>query len=100
MNMLLLLAIAAVVIIYFLFKWGSIRKKVAFFFILFGVLFLIFFIFLMINGSGFNFAGINDAASSFRGYFLWVKGLVINVFQVTGKAIGLQVGNATSAVAG
>lgn len=99
MNPLILFAIAAVVIVYVGFKWNNMRTKMAFFFILFGVLFLLFFIFLMINGSGFNFAGLSDAASSLRTYFLWIKGALVSVFQFTGKAIGLNVGNATAAAA-
>lgn len=75
MNPLLIFAIAAIVIVYLGFKWNNLRTKFAFFFILFGVLFLLFFIFLMINGSGFNFAGISDAAASMKTYFLWIKGL-------------------------
>ena len=89
MNILIIFAIAAIIIVYLGFKWNNIRTKLAFLFILFGVLFLLFFIFLMINGSGFNFSGITDAADSMRTYFLWIKGAVVNIFQVTGKAIGL-----------
>jgi len=88
MNILILFAIAAIIILFILFKWNNLRTKLAFFFILFGVLFLLFFIFLMVSGTGFSFSGLDDAVSSIRVYFLWLKGLAVNVFDITGKVIG------------
>lgn len=96
MNLLLIFVIIAVVVVYLIFRSHDIRAKVAFFFILFGVLFLLLFLYLMINGSGFNFAGVTTAAGSLRVYFLWIKGVAVNLFQVTGKAIGLHIGNSTT----
>jgi len=36
-----------------------------------------------------------SSSSSMRGYFLFVKGLVVNVFEVTGKAVGIAANNST-----
>ena len=89
MNIFILLALAVVVLVYIGFKWNTLRTKVAFFFILFGGLFILFITFLVVTGSSFDFSDVGSAISSLRVYFLWIKGLVINVFEVTGRAIGL-----------
>lgn len=89
MNIFILLALAAVLIVFIGFRWNNLRTKIAFFFILFGFLFILFFAFLIVSGSSFDFSNIGSAISSLRVYFLWIKGLVINVFEVTGRAIGL-----------
>lgn len=95
MNTLLLLAIAAIIIVFILFKWHTIKSRLAFLFILLGLLVVIFFIFLMVNGSGFSFAGLDSAISSIKGYFLFIKGLIVNVFDFTGKVIGTAANNST-----
>ena len=95
MNILIILGIAAIILVYIMFKWNNLRTKVAFFFIFFGVLVLLFFIFLVATGSSFNFSGLGEIASSMRVYFLWIKGAIVNTFEVTGRAIGLDVGNST-----
>lgn len=95
MNILILLAIAAIIIVYLGFKWNNLRTRLAFFFILSGVLAVLFFIFLMVSGSGFNFSGLGEAISSIRVYFLWIKGAIVNIFEATGRVIGLDVGNST-----
>jgi hypothetical protein len=95
MNLLIILVIAAVIIIYLGFKWNNLRTKFAFFFILFGVLVVLFFVFLMMSGSNFNFSSLGDAVSSMRVSFLWIKGAIVHAFEITGKAIGLNVGNSS-----
>ena len=89
MNIFIFLALAAVLIVFIGFRWNNFRTKIAFFFILFGCLFILFFVFLVLSGSSFDFSNIGSIVSSLRVYFLWIKGLVINVFEVTGRAIGL-----------
>ena len=89
MNIFIILALAAVVLVYIGFKWNNFRTKIAFFFILFGVLLVLFVAFLVVTGSSFDFSDVGSIVSSLRFYFLWIKGLAINVFEVTGKAIGL-----------
>lgn len=88
-NLLIILGIAALVIIYLGYKFNTLRTKLAFFFIFLGLLVISFFIFLVATGSNFNFAVIGDAASAARPYFSWIKGAVINIFETTGRAIGL-----------
>ena len=95
MNTFLIVAIAAVIIIYILLKLSHLRTQFAFFFILIGVLFMLFVVFLFVSGSNFSFSSIDNVFSSFKGYFLWVKGLVTNVFQFTGKIVGTGVNNST-----
>ena len=89
-NILIVFGIVAVILVYMGFKWNNFRTKIAFFFILFGVLVILFFIFLIATGSSFNFSGLNDVLSSMRVYFLWIKGALSNVFEVTGRAIGVK----------
>jgi len=94
MNVLIPIIIGAAILVYFGFKWNNIRTKLAFFFILFGVLFVLFFAFLIFTGSSFNFSGVSEVASSFRVYALWIKSAAVNVFEATGKVIGAT-GNST-----
>ena len=94
-NILVILGIAAVILVYIGFKWNNLRTKVAFFFILFGVLVVLFFIFLVSTGSSFDFSSIGETASSMRVYFLWIKNAAVNVFETTGRVIGLDAGNST-----
>ena len=94
MNVLIPIIIIAVVLIYLGFKWNNLRTKFAFFFILFGVLFVLFFTFLIVTGSSFNFSGVGELASSLKIYALWIKSAALNVFEATGKVIG-SVGNST-----
>ncbi|MEK6847792.1 MAG: hypothetical protein AABX50_01550 [Nanoarchaeota archaeon] len=89
MNIFILLALAAVLIVFIGFRWNKFRTKVAFFFILFGFLLVLFIAFLVVTGSSFDFSDVGSAISSLRVYFLWIKGLVVNVFEITGRAIGL-----------
>ena len=95
MNILIPIGIVAIILVYIMFKWNNLRTKVAFFFILFGVLVVFFFIFLTVTGSSFDFSGLSETVSSMRGYFLWIKGAAVNIFEVTGRTIGLDVGNST-----
>lgn len=92
MNILLILGIAAIVLVYLGFKWNNMRTKIAFFFILFGVLFL-FLLFFMISGK-LDYSTVGDASSSLKGYFLSIKGFAVKVFEATGRIIGrLDTGN-------
>ena len=94
MNILIILGIAALILIYLGYRWNNIRTKVAFFFILFGALFLLF-IFFMASGR-LDFSDLGQASSSAKGYFLSIKGFAINVFEYTGRVIGrLTAGNST-----
>ena len=94
MNILLILGIAALLLVYLGFKWNNMRTKVAFFFILFGVLFLLF-IFVMASGR-LDFSDLGQASSSLKSYFLTIKGFAVKVFETTGKVIGrLDAGNST-----
>jgi len=94
MNILIILVIAAVILAYLGFKWNNIRTKVAFFFILFGLLFSLF-IFFMVSGR-LDFSDLGQASSSMKGYFLSIKGAAINIFEATGRIIGrLGAGNST-----
>ena len=95
MNILIIFGILAIILVYILFKWNNLRTKLAFFFILFGVLVVLFFIFLVATGSSFDFSGLGETTSSVRVYFLWIKGAIVNVFEATGRVIGLNVGNST-----
>ena len=94
-NILIILAVAVIVLVYFIYKWNNLRTKVAFFFILFGVLVMSVFIFLVSTGSSFDFSSLGEAASSMRVYFLWIKNAAVNVFETTGRVIGLDTGNST-----
>ncbi|MDP3992392.1 MAG: hypothetical protein Q8P79_02715 [Nanoarchaeota archaeon] len=89
-SILVILGIAAVILVYIGFKWNNLRTRFAFFFILFGTLVLLFFIFLVATGSSFDFSSLGKITSSMRVYFLWIKGALGNVFEVTGRAIGLK----------
>ena len=82
--------IIVALLVYLGFRWNNIRTKFAFIFILFGILVTFFFIFLISTGSSFDFSNIEKVTSSIRVYFLWFKGLISNVFEVTGKAIGIK----------
>jgi len=94
MNILIILGIAAIILVYLGYKWNNLRTKVAFFFILFGVLFLLFISF-MISGR-LDFSDLGQASSSVKGYFLSIKGAAVNVFEATGRIIGrLEAGNST-----
>jgi len=94
MNILIPIIIIAALLVYLGFKWNNMRTKLAFFFILFGVLFVLFFVFLVVTGSSFDFSSVGEIASSLRVYALWIKGAAVNVFETTGKVIG-SVGNST-----
>lgn len=89
MKLWVILTLAAVFFVWMSFKWNNIRTKFAFFFILFGVLLMVLFGYLVVTGSSFDFATLGGAVSSMRVYFLWMKSLIVNIFEVTGKAIGL-----------
>ncbi len=93
MNALVPLIIVAAILVYIGFKWNNLRTKLAFFFILFGVLFVLFFAFLITTGSSFNFSSVGDVVSSLRGYAGWVKNAAVDVFEATGKVIGSIKGN-------
>ena len=88
MNAILPMIIIAAILVYIGFKWNNLRTKVAFFFILFGALFILFFGFLVITGSSFNFSSVGDVVSSLREYAIWAKGAAVKVFETTGKVIG------------
>src|SRR3990172_2453853 len=67
---------------------------IAFFFILFGVLFLLF-IFVIASGR-LDFSDLGQASSSLKSYFLTIKGFAVKVFETTGNVIGrLDSGNST-----
>ena len=88
MNVLIPLAIIAVILVYIGFKWNNIRTKFAFFFIMTGVLVVLFFAFLVTTGSSFNFSSVGNVISSLGDYTDWVKNAAIDVFEATGKVIG------------
>ena len=88
MNVLIPLALIAIVFVYIGFKWNNFRTKMAFFFIIFGVLFVLFFAFMIITGSSFNFSSVGDVFSSVRGYLVWIKNAAVSIFTTTGKAVG------------
>ncbi len=95
MNVLILLVIAAVALVFLGLKWNNFRTKLAFFFIMFGVLAVLFVVFLVVTGTSFNFSGVGDFISSLRVYLLWIKGAAVNVFEATGKVIGSVGKNST-----
>ncbi|MCX6749509.1 MAG: hypothetical protein NTW17_02055 [Candidatus Pacearchaeota archaeon] len=95
MNMLIILVVTAILVLFLGLKWNSLRTKFAFLFILLGVLAVIFFVFLMVSGSDFNFSSIGDGLSSMRVYFLWLKTALGHAFEATGKVIGIKTGNST-----
>ena len=89
MNVLIPLMIVVSILIYIGFKWNNLRTKFAFFFILFGVLFVMFFIFLVATGSSFNFSNVGEIFISVKTYAVWIKGATVNVFETTGRVIGI-----------
>ncbi len=95
MNVLIPIIIIAAIFVFLSFKWNNLRTKFAFFFILFGVLFVLFFTFLVVTGSSFNFSNVGDVVSSLRVYFIWMKNVAVNVFEATGRAVGFIEGNST-----
>ena len=94
MNILVPIIIVAAILVYLGFKWNNIRTKMAFFFIMAGVLFVLFFVFLIVTGSSFDFSNIGEIASSLRIYAIWIKEAAISVFETTGRVVG-SVGNST-----
>lgn len=94
MNILIPIAIGLLILIFVGFKMNNVRTKVAFFFILFGALFVLFIVFLVVSGENFDFSSIGNIFASIRGYFLWIKGAIVNVFELTGRLIGFD-GNST-----
>ena len=88
MNVLIPLAIIAVILVYVGFKWNNIRTKFAFFFILAGVVVVLFFVFLITTGSSFNFSSVGDVVNSVKVYGVWMKGAAVSVFETTGRVIG------------
>ena len=95
MNILIILVVTAILVLFLGLKWNSLRTRFAFLFILLGVLAVIFFVFLMVSGSDFNFSSIGDGLSSMRVSFLWIKAALVHAFEITGRAIGLNVGNSS-----
>jgi hypothetical protein len=95
MNILVPLIIVALLVVFIGFKWNNLRTKLAYFFILFGVLFVLFFLFLVVTGSSFNFSSIGETITSLRVYFVWMRDAAVNVFETTGRVIGLSKGNST-----
>ena len=100
MNILIPIAIIAILLVFFGLKWNNFRTKFAFFFILFGILFILLLIFLFTSGENFDFSNVSSFFTSVKVYFLWIKGAVVNVFEVTGKIIGLDVNAVNSTVFG
>ncbi|HEA46397.1 MAG TPA: hypothetical protein ENH99_01300 [Candidatus Pacearchaeota archaeon] len=98
MNILVPILGIAFLSVFALFKLNTLRTKMAFFFILSGVLFIVFVSFLVINGEGFDFSSIGGIFSSMRVYFLWLKGAFVNVFEFTGKVIGMDIGKNVTGV--
>ena len=88
MNLLVPIMIAVAALIYLGFKWNNLRTKIAFFFILAGALFVLFFVFLIATGSTFNFSGIGDVVTSMRSYGIWMKNMAGTVFETTGRVVG------------
>ena len=95
MNNLILIGIAVVIILYLLLKWGHLKTRISFFLVLFGTILVVFFIFLLVSGSQFNFSSIGDAVSSVRVSLLWLKSAATDAFEFTGKAIGMIKNNST-----
>lgn len=95
MNTFLIIAIAAVIILYIFLKFSHLKARISFIFLLIGVLFILFLIFVFTSGNSFSFSSIDGIISSGKVYFLWIKGLVTNIFQFTGKVIGTGVNNST-----
>jgi len=94
MNILIILGIAVLLLVYLGYKWNNMRTKIAFFFIIFGAIFVLF-IFLVISGR-LDVSDLGQASSSMKGYFLSIKGVAVKVFETTGRIIGrLSSGNST-----
>ena len=89
MNILVPLIIIAAIVIFIGFKWNNLRTKLAFVFIMVGVLVLIFFAFMVITGSTFDFSSVGNVLSSLRLYLVWAKEAAVSVFEITGRAIGV-----------
>lgn len=100
MNILIPIAIILLVLIFIGFKMNNIRTKMAFFFILFGVFAVLFITFLLISGENFNFSSIGGFFASIRVYFLWIKGAVVSVFELTGRFIGLDINPSNATILG
>lgn len=88
MNPVVPLIIIVAALIYIGFKWNNIRTKIAFLFILFGALFLLFFGFLVVTGSSFDFSSVGSVVASLREYAVWTKGAATKVLETTGNVIG------------
>ncbi len=97
MNTFLIIAIAAVIFLYLLMKMSHFRARISFIFILIGILVIIFMVYIFVSGTKFSFSSIDGIIASGKGYFLWIKGVVTNIFQFTGKAIGTAANNSTIA---
>ena len=90
MNPLIPIIVIAMLVILFYFKMNNIRTKVAFFFIIFGVLFVLLFAFLVATGSSFDFSDMAKYLAETKAYFLWIKAAVVNVVEFTGRVIGVD----------
>ncbi len=96
MNTFILIAIATVIILYIFLKFSHLKARVSFIFLLIGVLFILFLIFIFTSGSNFSFSSIDGLIASGKLYFLWIKSVVTGLFQFTGKVIGIGVNNSTA----
>lgn len=90
MNILIIIAIVALLIIFIYFKINNFRTKIAFFFIFLGVIFILFFAFLFSSESNSNFAIIGKFIEETKIYLLWIKSALGNVIEFTGKIIGVD----------
>ncbi|MEK6840509.1 MAG: hypothetical protein AABX79_00985 [Nanoarchaeota archaeon] len=93
MNILIVLVIAVLIIAFLAYKWNNARTKIAFFFIIFGFLFLLL-LYFMLSGR-LDFSDLGQASSSVKGYFLSAKGFAVKVFETTGRVIGRFGSNST-----
>jgi hypothetical protein len=100
MNVLIPIALIALVLVFVGLKWNNFRTKFAFFFILAGVLFILFLAFMFMSGESFDFSSVAKVFASIKVYFLWIKGVVVNIFEITGKAIGVDVNPTNSTIFG
>jgi hypothetical protein len=100
MNILIPLALIALVLVFMGLKWNNFRTKFAYFFILAGVLFVLFLAFMFTSGDSFDFSSVAKVFASIKVYFLWIKGLFVNIFEITGEAIGFDVNPTNSTIFG
>jgi len=90
MNILIPIAVVALLIIFVYFKVNNLRTKVAFFFIFLGAIFILLFVFLFLSGSNFDFSIFGKIIGETKVYLLWTKSALVNVVEFTGKITGID----------